>query len=184
MYRRGIVEELDANTHRARVRLPERDDVVTGWLDVLVRSSLGDQDTALPPRGTQVAVMLDEHDESGCVLGALYSEADPPPVTDDKIRALHLRDGAKVEYDQGAHELRIVMPSGGDVSVNVSGGGLVKVAGAEAFVARADLTDARLAALQQKFDTHIHPTGVGPSGVPTSPVTPLDSVAATTVKVS
>ncbi len=68
----------------------------------------------------------------------------------------------------------------GDVVYGV--GGVFKVAGAASFVARADYVNARLAQLQAAFDAHVHPTGVGPSGPPASPIVSFASVACTKLK--
>ncbi len=56
----------------------------------------------------------------------------------------------------------------------------VRIGGKRA-VAMADLTKARIDALQQAVDTHIHPTGVGPSGPNSAPIGPLDDVSSTVV---
>lgn len=49
--------------------------------------------------------------------------------------------------------------------------------GGETAVALSDLVSARLDAIQAAFDAHIHPTGMGPSGPPPSPIGPLEPVA-------
>lgn len=53
---------------------------------------------------------------------------------------------------------------------------------ASVFIALANLVDARITSLQEAIDTHIHPTGVGPSGVNTTPVGALATVASSKVK--
>jgi hypothetical protein len=50
------------------------------------------------------------------------------------------------------------------------------------FVALASLVTARLDAIQSVFDAHTHPTGVGPSGPPASPIGALAAVACVTLK--
>ncbi len=70
--------------------------------------------------------------------------------------------------------------TGSDVHFGV--GGMFKVAGAASFVARADYTDARFAQLQAAFDAHLHPTGVGPSGPPATPIVSFTTVASTKTK--
>ena len=44
-------------------------------------------------------------------------------------------------------------------------------------VALSTLVTERLDTIQQAFDAHIHPTGMGPSGPPQEPIGPLDPVA-------
>jgi phage baseplate assembly protein V len=179
-YRRGVVSAVDAKTHRVRVTFPDKQDVESPWLDVLVRDALDDKDFGLPSKGAQVAVLMDEKDESGCVIGALYSKADAPnsPQSED-LRRWTMKDGTVVSYDRNAHKLTIDV-HGGDVEVLITG--LMKVAGASDFVALAAKCDARFAAIESNLQAHVHPTGVGPSGPGTPPLTPGDSVAASKLR--
>ena len=79
MYSRGIVVELDVQRHRVRVRFPDRGDLLSPWLEVIVQP----YQYGLPAEGAQMACLLDEHSESGCVVGVVYSEADPAPPGSD-----------------------------------------------------------------------------------------------------
>lgn len=49
--------------------------------------------------------------------------------------------------------------------------------GGEVAVALSTLVTERLDTIQQAFDAHLHPTGMGPSGPPQEPIGPLDPVA-------
>lgn len=70
----------------------------------------------------------------------------------------------------------------GDVVYGV--GGIFKVSSAASWGARADYVDARFAQLQAAFDAHVHPTGVGPSGPPATPIVSFATVAATKFKLT
>jgi phage baseplate assembly protein V len=171
LYRRGIVEDVDAGTHRVRVRFPDRQNLVSPWLDVLVRDAHTTKDYALPSKGAQVGVMMDETDDAGCVLGAIYSDADKPAVSDDKKRRFDFSDGSGfIELDTTTGEFMIKSP------------GLTQVGEGGQFVALANLVDARFATVQAAHDAHVHPTGVGPSGPPATPIGSLASVACTKLK--
>lgn len=166
MYRRGIVSEVDGATHRVRVRFPDRDDVESGWLDVLVRAAHEAKDYGLPAKGDQVAVLLDEHDEAGCVLGALYSSADKPPSTKESIRAMHFGDGGLVEYDRETHVLKIVVPEGGRV----------ELAGNASAIALADDVRRELDAIREALNTHTHSAGMLIAASPVPAGTPVEGV--------
>lgn len=197
MYRRGVVSAVDPDTHRVRVKFPAKGDVESAWLDVPVDDALDDQLYSLPSLGAQVACMLDERDEEGCVLGAIYSKTDPPsgPKNVD-VRRWQFKDGAVVEYDRDAKKLTIVIPSGGELDITVGGKavitttgdveikptGLCKIAGAAAWVARADKTEARLQDLESHANSHGHGTGVGPSTPAIVPLFPGPAVASTKTK--
>lgn len=178
MYRRGVVSQVDVDTHRAKVTFLDRDKVESPWLDVLVSDTLDDKAYGLPSVGAQVACLLEENATAGCIIGALYSKEDAPldPKNVD-VRHIVMKDGAIARYDRDAHELYVEVPDGGAVNLKVGGtctiettgdvhlkpDGLLKVAGGAEFFARADKVDARLDAIESNLATHTHGTGVGPS---------------------
>jgi len=77
-YKVGTVYE--SRPGYARVQFADLDNLISGWLHVVARKSLQDKDCSTLDKGEQVACVLDEHFESGCVIGAVYSDADAPPV--------------------------------------------------------------------------------------------------------
>ena len=107
MYRRGIVHAVDPATGRARVRFPDRDDVVSWWLDVLQPKTHVDKAYWMPDIGEHVACLMDGHDEAGAILGALYSAADPVPETSPDQHVVRYGDGAVIGYDRAAHVMTI-----------------------------------------------------------------------------
>lgn len=179
MYRRGIVTELDPATHRARVRLPDRDNITSPWLNVLAPTAHGDKVFGLPPVGSQVALLLDEHDEAGCILGAIYSTQDQPTASSEQVRRIDFRDGTRIEYDASAQRLNIQLADGASVHVT---GGVVHVGEGAQPVALAPLVEDRLASLETWANAHAHSTSTGPSGPAAPPLDPLVSVAAERLK--
>ena len=161
MYKRGIVSAVDADTCRVRVKFPAQQDLESGWLDVLQTSTHGDQSFALPPIGNQVAVMLDETNDAGCVLGAIYSEADPPPTTVANRRVMAFADGARIEYDQTTHVLSIALPSDGRL----------RLCGSSSRLALASLVRNELTAFADEYKQHTHIAGLLVTGAPGAPVT-------------
>lgn len=157
MYREGKVTEVDARAHRVRCEMLDRDGIQSPWLAVLVRSTRDDLDYGMPTAGQIVAILLDEREETGVVLGAVYSDHDPPPAESTATaRGMVLRDGAVLEYDVDAHRLRIELPSGG----------IAELCGAADFVALAglvhgelDALDAELSAIQTTLGTGVAATG-------------------------
>ena len=178
MYKRGIVSKVDADTHRVRVTFPGKGDVESPWLDVAVRDAHDDDDFGLPSEGAQVACLMGENDEEGCVIGAIHSKADPPstPANTD-VRRMKMKDGAILEYDRAAHTLKIDVPSGGKLSITVGGDveihptGLVKIDGADDFPALAQKVEDALSTMRSVYNALSVPTGVGPSGPPIVPMT-------------
>lgn len=120
-YKEGIV--YAARPGFAQVRFPDLDDMVSAWLPLVVKKTLKDKECYSLDIGEQVACVLDENFESGVVLGAVYSDADAPPVeSTDKLR-FQFFDGGSFEYDRSSGTLSIVTMG----PVNVTSAGNVTV---------------------------------------------------------
>lgn len=96
----GTVSAIDERTVRARVRLPDHDNLRTAWLDVLQRNTQNNKDYWLPDIGEQVKVLLDANGDDGIILGAVYSDKDKPVIADLNKRRIDFADGAFMEYDR------------------------------------------------------------------------------------
>lgn len=103
----GTVSAVDADGVKARVRLPECDNMRTNWLDVLQRNTQNNKDYWLPDVGEQVKVLLDENGEDGVILGAVYSDVDKPSFSDKNVRGTTFSDGAEFSYNRATHTLTI-----------------------------------------------------------------------------
>ena len=105
-YKRGLV--VATKPGFAQVRFDDIAGLTTHWLPALHPKTQHDQAVWSLDEGTQVACLLDQHFEDGCILGALYSTADPPPVTStDKFR-IQFKDGGSVEYDRSSGAMNVV----------------------------------------------------------------------------
>ncbi|KFK91944.1 MULTISPECIES: phage baseplate assembly protein V [unclassified Serratia (in: enterobacteria)] len=103
----GTISAVDPQTVRARVRLPEADNLRTDWLNVLQRNTQNTKDYWLPDIGEQVEVLLDANGEDGVILGAVYSSVDLPPVNNKDTRGTTHADEAAFYYDRATHTLTI-----------------------------------------------------------------------------
>lgn len=116
-FKTGQVKAIDAARGMARVQFADLDGMVSGWLPVLVTKSLQDRDYHMPDVGEHVACLLDACFEHGVVLGAIYSDADQPPVRDADKRHTRFADGAVIEYDRQAHRYLVDVPAGGCIAL-------------------------------------------------------------------
>ncbi|MGE1004223.1 phage baseplate assembly protein V [Ralstonia pseudosolanacearum] len=91
----------------ARVRLPDFDNMRTMWLPIVYPKTQDDQACWTYDTGEQVAVLLDARGEDGVILGAVYSSADKPPVSDPNKFSIRFKDGALLEYDRASHMLTV-----------------------------------------------------------------------------
>ncbi len=129
MYRRGIVQEINAARAVVRVRFPDREGLVSWWLEVLFPKTHKDKAYWMPDIGEHVACLLDEHGEAGCVLGALYSMADTPPAQNADKAHLAWDGGASAEYDRATKTMAIILPEGGTLNITAPGGVTLNVNG-------------------------------------------------------
>ncbi|NTU68921.1 MAG: phage baseplate assembly protein V [Chlorobiaceae bacterium] len=102
----GIVTATEPATCKVRVQFQDQDAVVSDWLPVMQKKTLRDKDYWMPDFGEHVVCMMDENEEFGVVLGAIYSDADAPPVSSQDKYYIAFDDGTTVEYDRAAHKLK------------------------------------------------------------------------------
>lgn len=116
MLKFGVVTRVDAANCRARVRYQDNEGIESWWLAVIQRKTTGDRDYHMPQPGEHVACLVDAHNEEGVILGAIYSAADPAPVSSQDKRHTQFEDKTEVEYDREAHELRASIRGGLETS--------------------------------------------------------------------
>lgn len=117
----GVVRASDPATAALRVAFPDRDQLMSYWLPIVVPKTQNDKFYWIPDIGEQVVCLMDEHDEAGAVLGAIYSKVDTPPVANPDKWHITMRDGAAFEYDRAVHALAVTLPAGAAFSINTSG---------------------------------------------------------------
>jgi phage baseplate assembly protein gpV len=120
-FRVGIVQQQDAAHAKVRVVFPDYDEVVSWWLPVIFAKTQNDKAYWIPDVGEQVVCLMDLRDEAGAVLGAIYSNADLPPVNSADKFHLAFKDGTSVDYDRGAHVLELKFQDHGEIKYD--GGG-------------------------------------------------------------
>jgi len=107
-FRVGIVRQQDPARAKVRVVFPDYDEVISWWLPVIFFKTQNDKAYWMPDIGEQVVCLMDLRDEAGAVLGAIYSEADVPPVNSADQFYLGFKDGARFDYDRAGHVLELI----------------------------------------------------------------------------
>lgn len=166
MLRFGTISESDPAKGLARVKFDE-DEIVSGWLHVLVTKTLEDQFAHVPDVNEHVVCMMDERAETGVILGAIYSTATEPPadLQSEDVAGVVFKDGTKVTFDRASSALLVEVAAAGTVTVKVGNTEHTITANGHTIKAVMSLK-AWLEALCDALVAETHPTGVGPSGPP------------------
>lgn len=180
MLRLGIISELgeDENIGFARVYFDESD-LVSAWLPLPSTNTKTIKHWIPVEVNSQVACLMDEMCEQGCIVMVLWSDTDTPPdwATSDTL-GVQFIDGSEVFYDSRKHVLNINAP---DAELNLTCKklnieGEVNIMGETKIKGNASITGEIAAAgevtsgmLKIPLTTHKHPvTSIGnPTGTPT-----------------
>jgi phage baseplate assembly protein V len=166
MLRLGIISEIgeDENLGFARVSFDESD-FVSWWL-VLPSANTKTVKQWIPVEvNSQVACLMDEQCEQGCIVAVLWSNTDTPPKWANKDTiGIKFADGAEIYYDSAAHKLIANAPEAElnftCKKINVEGD--VNVIGEIVATEEVTAGDQKI-----KLTQHKHPTPSGVSGPPT-----------------
>jgi phage baseplate assembly protein gpV len=117
-FRVGIVQQQDTAQAKVRVVFPDYDEMISWWLPIIFFKTQDDKAYWIPDIGEQVVCLMDLRDEAGAVLGAIYSEADVPPVNSADKFVLAFKDGASFDYDRAAHVLNLLFQDTTELTYN------------------------------------------------------------------
>lgn len=125
MMKIGIVTAVDVATAKCRVQFTDQDAVQSYWLPVLHHKTGKDKSYWMPDANEHVCCLMDDNAEFGCILGAIYSDADQPPVTSQDKCHIRFEDGTWLEYDRKSHAMTAHVVGGTleatvDVSVTIT----------------------------------------------------------------
>ncbi len=124
-YAKGIVYEIGSGQWLGfvRVQFPDRDNLISWWLNVGVRKTQNDKDWWIPDVGELVTCLMDRDYENGTVLCANYSTKDLPPAgatVDMWIK--QFSDGTIISYNRATHALVATLAGSGTAEVTAPGG--------------------------------------------------------------
>src|SRR5262249_680701 len=95
-------------------------DLISDWLAVVQKSTIGTRDFWLPQLGEQVIFStLPNGTSKGFVHGSFYCRGTPPPTTSEDVRHTTFADGTVIEFDSSSSTLTI--DSKGPVNLKTKG---------------------------------------------------------------
>jgi phage baseplate assembly protein V len=120
LIRVGVVTSINPEKGTVLVHLAGVDEEVSYELPVIFPKTNKDKAYFMPDIGEHVVCIFSGQGlEQGFVLGAIYSEADTTPVSDQDKFFIRFEDGTEIAYDRRAHRLRISVR--GDVLIEADG---------------------------------------------------------------
>ena len=104
IFRIGKVSSVNGAACTVRVTFPDKDDMVSAELPIVVVGSHGTKGYWVPEVDTQVLCCFLPNPSGrgmndGFVLGGFYSTEDPPEESDPKVRCIKLPDGCYIKFD-------------------------------------------------------------------------------------
>jgi len=171
---------------RVKLRYPWlKDDSESPWARVVSFMAGGGRGAVFRPEPGDEVLVLFEHGDMRFpyVIGALWNGQDKIPDergadADNAVRLIKSRSGHQIILDDtaGAEKVTVRDKAGNSIELTSSGvvinSSAVKI-GSDGAGQSLVLGDA----LMQLFNSHTHPTGVGPSGPPVQPMTPGNHVS-------
>lgn len=128
-YMKGLVEQ--SRPGFARVRFAEAGDLLSDWLPVIHSKTQNDKSIFTLDKGEQVACLMDEQLADGCIVGAVYSDIDVPPVSSPDKYRVQFSDGGVFEYDRIGGNMTVICKGALNLitnsAVNVTTGGKATV---------------------------------------------------------
>lgn len=164
---------------RVKVRYPWlKDDSESPWARIVSFLAGADRGAVFRPETGDEVLVLFEHGDMRFpyVIGALWNGKDAMPSErgadgDNAVRLIKSRSGHQVVIDDTAGAEKVIVRDKAGNSVELSSEGVVVNSGAVK-IGSANAAQSLVLgdALMQLFNTHTHPTGVGPSGPPGQPM--------------
>lgn len=164
---------------RVKVRYPWlKDDSESPWARIVSFLAGADRGAVFRPETGDEVLVLFEHGDMRFpyVIGALWNGKDAMPSErgadgDNAVRLIKSRSGHQVVIDDTAGAEKVIVRDKAGNSVELSSEGVVVNSGAVK-IGSANAAQSLVLgdALMQLFNTHTHPTGVGPSGPPVQPM--------------
>jgi uncharacterized protein involved in type VI secretion and phage assembly len=177
----GIVTSLDDPDHLGRVKVKYPwlgDDSESEWARVMSFMAGGSRGAVFRPEEKDEVLVLHEHGDPRFpyVIGAVWNGSDAMPSergtdVDNNVRIIKSRSGHKVVLDDTSGSEKVIVEDKKGNSVTLSSSGIVIKS--SAIKAGSDNASEGLVlgdAFLQLFNSHTHPTGVGPSGPPVTPM--------------
>jgi len=178
----GVVTNTTDPDDLARVKVSYPwmgDDAESPWARVVTPMAGKSRGLVCRPEvGDEVLVLFEHGDvRFPYVIGGVWNSTDTPPQNrgadgDNNVRLIHSRSGHEIQLDDtSGSEKIVIIDSSGSHKIELSSSGVVITSSAVKIGSSSSSEGLVLGnAFMQLFNSHTHPTGVGPSGPPVQPM--------------
>lgn len=157
MMKFGTICDQDPEKGLVRVLFPD-DGITSFWLPVVTPGSMGNKYFHIFDINEPVVCLMDNRNENGVVLGAIYTAQNAPDGGGADIARVVFSDGTAVQYDRAASELSVTI--GATEFLITPDGYSIKRASETLFAIINDLITAMVA------ETHLSAAPGSPTGPP------------------
>jgi len=178
----GVVTNTTDPDSLARVKVSYpwmADDAESPWARVVTPMAGNDRGLVCRPEvGDEVLVAFEHGDvRFPYVLGAVWNGTDKPPQNrgsdgDNNVRMIRSRSGHEIQLDDtSGSEKIVIVDKSGSHKIELSSSGVV-ITSSAVKIGSSNASEGLVlgSAFMQLFNSHTHPTGVGPSGPPVQPM--------------
>lgn len=109
--REGKVTAVYPARHSARVTFPDKADLTSAELPIIIPCAAKNKIYALPDVGDTVVCLMAGNSENvgdGWIIGSRYTDKASPKVNNQDVTRMDFGDGTFVEYNRKTHALQIV----------------------------------------------------------------------------
>ena len=96
-------EIVSTKGHLAKVKLYDCEEFETDWMHIPQMCTVKDKSFSNYEIGTEVALILGENGDDGCIIGALYNDEDVSVSENNNIKTIVFSDGTNISYDKENH---------------------------------------------------------------------------------
>jgi uncharacterized protein involved in type VI secretion and phage assembly len=177
----GIVTNLDDpdSLGRVKVKYPWlKDDSESPWARLMSFMAGNDMGGVFRPQVNDEVLVLFEHGDVRFpyVIGALWNGKDAMPSergtdSDNNVRMIKSRSGHKVLLDDTSGSEKVTVTDKAGNTIELSSSGIV-IKSSAVMVGSSNASEGMVLgdSLLQLFNSHTHPSGVGPTGPPVTPM--------------
>lgn len=116
----GTVTEIKADTAQVKVTFKESNNIVSYYMPVLQAFAGKNNAYVLPSINDVVVCLISPRDESGVVIGSIYTGINKPLISDENKYNVTFDDETQIEYDKKENILKADIKGSAEIVIDKS----------------------------------------------------------------